>query len=225
MVVFYEDNHSYYNTKTGERLGSVTQFISEFKEPFKELEVATKYARKNGLDVDDVLAEWKQKRDDSTKMGTFVHKMFEDYINGATVEMDSEYPKCDTALEFITEYFVSGRLIPVATEIIVYGNGIAGQIDCIAKNPSGQHFILDWKTNKAIKKENTWQNLKEPFRSFDECEWNIYSLQLAIYKKLCREYDIKDCFIVHLKEEEFEIIPLNPKIEKALEPMLGLLDT
>ena len=114
MVVFYEDNHSYYNTKTGERLGSVTQFISEFKEPFKELEVATKYARKNGLDVDDVLAEWKQKRDDSTKMGTFVHKMFEDYINGATVEMDSEYPKCDTALEFITEYFVSGRLIPVA---------------------------------------------------------------------------------------------------------------
>ena len=204
-VVFYEDTHSYY--LDGEtKLTSITQYISRFKAPFDSDLIAGKYAKKHGLVKEDVLKEWKDKGEESCKVGTFVHSIFEDYINEKPLITNSEYPKCQIALLIIDELFKSKRLTPVETELIVYNSEYAGQIDCIAKNDKGEYFILDWKTNKEIKMSNKWQTMLGKYQNLDDCSFNHYSIQLDCYKNMCKEYDIKGCYIVHLDNDSYELI-------------------
>ena len=205
-VLFKESNHSY--TLDGKkRLTSITQYISKFKAIFDKDKISKNYAKKHGLKQKDVLAEWKRKADESCVMGTYVHNIFEDFIDGKERgDIDFiKYPKSKIALNVIEDLFVSERLTPVETELIVYNDKYAGQIDCIAKNEKGEYFILDWKTNKEIKQSNSWQSMKGLFKVYDDCNFNHYSIQLRAYQKMCKEYDIKDCFIVHIKENDYEV--------------------
>lgn len=203
-VSFCEKTHSYF---IGEkRLKSVTKYISEFKPKFDSELIASKYAEKHGLKKDYVLKMWKDKANMSCEMGTFIHSIFEDYILGNDVIIDEKYPKYKAALKFINDFFKSGRLIPIETEYIVYNNKLAGQVDCIAKNNKGDHFIFDWKTNEQIKFNNTWQKMIGKFNYLDDCNFNHYSIQLNKYKSMCNEYNIKSSYIVHLGLDDYEII-------------------
>ena len=203
-VVFYEDTHSYY--LGDKKLTSVTQYISKFKAPFDKDRISLAYAKKHNLTQEEVLNSWAKKGKDACDMGTFVHAMFEDYILKQPIKTNENYPKCDVARNIILDYFQSKRLTPVATELIVYNNNYAGQIDCIAKNEKGEHFILDWKTNSEIKMGNHWQSMSGDYSMFDDCSYNHYSIQLRCYQKMCKEYDIKNCYIVHLKDDNYEFI-------------------
>ena len=204
-VVFYEDTHTYYlNDK--KKLTSITKYVSKFKQPFDSDLIAGKYAKKHGLVKGDVLKDWAKKGKESCDSGTFVHSVFEDYINEKPLITKEEYPKSKVALLVIEELFKSKRLIPIETEMIVYNDKYAGQIDCIAKNKKGEHFILDWKTNKSIERENRWQRMTGKYDHLDDCNYNHYSIQLDCYKNMCTEYDIKGCYIVHLDNDSYEII-------------------
>jgi len=204
VVSFDEKKHVYrINDK---KLISVTEYISKYKTYFDSELIAGKYAKKHNLKKEDVLAIWKEKGEKSCIMGSFVHKIFEDYILGNEIEINEEYLKCNIAKKFIDDCFESGRLIPLETEYIVYNDELAGQIDCIVKNTKGDHFILDWKTNSDISYENRWQNMTGKYSHLEDCSFNHYSLQLGLYKQMCKEYEIKDCFIVHLKEDNYEFI-------------------
>ena len=203
-VIFYEENHSYF---LGEKkLRSITQYISDFKAPFDKERVSLAYAKKHNLTQKEVLESWEKKSKDACTMGTFVHAMFEDYILKKHIKTNENYVKCDIARNVILDYFQSKRLTPVETEYIVYNDNYAGQIDCIAKNEKGEYFILDWKTNSEIKMSNHWQSMKGIYKSFDDCSYNHYSIQLNAYRKMCNEYPIKGCFIVHLKEDGYDFI-------------------
>lgn len=206
-VIFNEDNHTYF--LGDKRLTSVTQYISKFKPVFDSDKIAGKYAKKNGLIKSDVLKMWKDKGLESMKMGTFIHKIFEDFILNIPIQVKDEYIKCNTAIKVISELFQSGRLEPVETEYIVYNDEYAGQIDCIAKNNKGEYFILDWKTNSEIKYENRWQKMLGEHSDLDDCSYNHYSIQLKMYQSMIKEYKIKDSFIVHLLEDTYEIIKIN----------------
>jgi len=205
-VVFKEEDHSY-TLDGNKKLTSITQYISKYKAFFDKDKISQQYAKKHGLKQEDVLSEWKRKADESCIMGTYVHNIFEDFIEGKERnDIDFEtYPKSKIALQIIDELFVSQRLTPVETELIVYTDEYAGQIDCIAKDDKGNHYILDWKTNKEIKQSNHWQSMKNKFNVYDDCNFNHYSIQLRAYQQMCKEYDIKDCFIVHIKESDYEI--------------------
>jgi hypothetical protein len=203
-VVFYEDTHTYYlDDKI--KLTSITKYISKFKSPYDSDKIATAYAKKNGLKKEDVLKIWKDKGDKSRNDGTFVHSIFEDYILGNHIQVNSN-PKCQVALLVIDELFKTKKLTPVETEFIVYNEKYAGQIDCIAKNNKGEYFIIDWKTNETIKTENRWQRMLGKYDYLDCCSFNHYSIQLDCYKNMCTEYDIKDCYIVHIDIDSYNII-------------------
>lgn len=209
-VKFDESTHTYW---LGEKkLTSVTSFVSKFKQPFEADIIAEKYAKKHNLKKEDVLSEWKKKGEESCEMGTFIHNIFENYILGNKINISEKYPKCNIALKIIDELFKSERLTPVETEFIVYNNELAGQIDCIAKNKNEEYFILDWKTNNEIRFNNRWQKMLYDFSDLDDCSFNHYSLQLNTYKKMCKDYDIKKCFIVHLKDDSYQIIPTNERL-------------
>lgn len=203
-VVFLEDSHSYF--LGDKRLKSITQYISKFKAPFDKERISLAYAKKHGLTKKEVLDAWDKKGKEACEMGTFVHAMFEDYILKQPIKTNENYVKCDVARNIIVDYFQSKRLTLVATELIVYNDNYAGQIDCIAKNEKGEHFILDWKTNSKIKMNNHWQKMNGNYDGYDDCSYNHYSIQLRCYQKMCKEYDIKNCYIVHLKDDSYEFI-------------------
>lgn len=206
-VIFNPINHTY--VKDGKILQGVTGLISKFKNPFdKELQ-AGKYAAKNGLIKEDVLFEWDVKGKVSRNQGTVIHKIFEDYINTGKISIQNLYTKEIQAVNFIKEFFETGRLIPVETEMIVYNDFIASQIDFIAKTPQGDYFIFDPKTNKGIEKNSYGKMMLPPFNHIPDASFYHYSIQTSIYKKLCTDYKIKKCFIVHIDDSKFTII--NPE--------------
>lgn len=202
-VAFYEDSHSYFLGK--KRLESITKYISRFKPFFDKEKISKAYAKKHGLKQEEVLADWDRKAKESCAMGTYIHSIFENYILGRTIETNN-YPKCEIALQIISDLFVSNRLKPIETEYIVYNNKYAGQVDCIAVNENKEYFILDWKTNSEIKKSNGWQDMTGEYDYLEDCNYNHYSIQLRAYQKMCKEYKIKDCYIVHLKDDSYELI-------------------
>jgi hypothetical protein len=203
-VCFNPENHTYF---IGDKqLTSVTTYLSQFKNKFDSELIATKYAKKNGLNKLDVLKEWKDKAELSAKNGTICHSIFENYILNDVIELPGIAPKEKVAKKFINDYFERGLLIPVETEMIVYDENLAGQIDCIAKNKSGEYFILDWKTNNKIDKTNYNKFMLGDYDIYPDANYYHYSLQLSLYRKMCKEYDIKNCFIIHLDIDNYEVI-------------------
>lgn len=205
-VCFDPVNHTY---KLGETyLKSVSGLIKKYKKPFDSDRIATAYALKHDLDKDEVLASWEKERQESANNGTGVHRIFEDYIlTGELKEDTAQFPKEKQAIEFIKDFFKTGRLIPIETELICYNEKLATQIDCISKNKKGEHFILDWKTNKRIDHISYKdQRMISPFTKYPDCNFYHYSLQVKLHKILCKEYDIKQSFIVHLLDYGYQVL-------------------
>lgn len=214
-IAFTTHDHVYIDTKTGKRLTSVTQLVSKYKSPFDKDKISKAYAKKHKMAQEEVLELWAEKADTAATMGTYLHKMFEDYIiDGIVPEPSGLYLKEETVKSFIEDLFIPNRLYPMETELIVYNDNYAGQIDCIAMDNQNRFYILDWKSNKKIDYANRWQTMLPPYDLYEDVNLFHYSLQLKIYKELCKEYDITDCYIVHIGEPEegYSIIPINNEI-------------
>tara|TARA_R110000782_G_scaffold252970_1_gene340931 strand:- start:695 stop:1135 length:441 start_codon:yes stop_codon:yes gene_type:complete len=99
-----------------------------------------------------------------------------------------------------------GKLIPVRAEVVVGDAewGVTGMIDQLFYNEKSKKLeIWDWKTNKAIKDKNKWQQFKEPLSHLDVCELNTYSLQLSFYKLIVERnttLELGDSYIVWFNE-------------------------
>lgn len=211
-VCFNPDKHTY---TLGDRLlTGVTTLISRYKNKFDADLIATNYALKHGLDKEELLAKWKKEGEISCENGTAVHQVFETYILSGKIQTTGNYEKEQQAVKFINDFFLTNRLTPVEAELIVYNEYIASQIDCIAKNSLNQYFILDWKTNKKIESNGYNKFMLTPFHLYPDACFYHYSLQVCLYKKLCKEYNIKDLFIVHINSYGYEII----KAENILLP-------
>lgn len=205
IIKFDEGTHTYWNGE--KKLQSVTSYISQFKQPFDKEKISFYYAKKHGLDQFEVLEEWERKGRESCEMGTAVHLVFEKYILGEGIVKTGDYPKEEIAEFVINDLFESERLIPVETEYIVYNDDLAGQVDCIAKNQKGEYFILDWKTNEEIKQQS-FKNKKmlKDYSDYPDCNFYHYKIQLDTYKSMCTEYKIKDSFIVHLDNDNYNLL-------------------
>lgn len=211
LVSFEEAGHIY---RMGDKiLTGVTTFIDRFREKFDKEEKATAYALKNDLNKDEVLAAWKYEKDYSVDQGHHVHKVLEDFFITGVLDEDIRFPKQVHAVQFIKDFFFTGRLIPVEVEGVVHNGVIASQIDLIAKNPAGEYFIFDWKTNKQIEMYSFRdRRMARPFSKYMDCNYYHYSLQVAIYNKLLTDYKIKDSYIVHFGTEKYDILKPAPII-------------
>lgn len=207
-VSFNAETHTY--MLGSKRLTGVTSIISKYKNKFDSELMATNFALKHGLDKDELLKEWEEKSRKSVECGTAVHKVFEDYCETGEIFFTGNYEKEKIAIKFIEEMFHTGRLTPVAAEMIVYNESIASQIDCIAKDKAGNNYILDWKTNSKIETNSYNKKMLAPFKSVPDASYFHYSMQLAFYKRLCNEYDITGSFIVHIDDNNYKLLWPSP---------------
>ena len=91
---FDEGPHVY--TLHGNKIPSVTTILGKYEQPFNAQEVATSYAKKNGMTPEYWLRQWKWKNKIATTTGTLVHEFGESlaYVAHGHPELITESCKC-----------------------------------------------------------------------------------------------------------------------------------
>lgn len=222
---FYESDHKYFwYDKPVKR--SVTQFVSEFFEPFDLQEISKNYALKNQLNQEDVINEWDRNKNISCVTGTIVHKFLEDYARGKVFDIDFSEAKHLNIEEDVKQrlsillpqaekfhYDTLNKLIPIQCEYTVgIDDIIAGNIDLLCWNVKEQEFqIWDYKNLKEMTVTNNYnQYAKFEFSGYKDCKLVHYSMQQNFYKVMLeRKLNIRigKCYLVHfcLTNSDYEI--------------------
>lgn len=218
-VRFDNSNHTY--VKNGKKLISVTTFISQFKNEFDSDYWSKKIAIKENKTQEKILSEWQLKAKKSCEIGTAIHKIFEDYIENKYsivfgeitfdfMDLEEEYLpmfilKSKVAIKFINDFFITGRLIAVYSEHIVYNDFLAGQVDLICKDKDDNYYILDFKTNDKIEINSFGKKLKGKLNEIPDSTFYHYCLQLSIYKQMFNK-KIKGLFLIHITDSKYAFI-------------------
>lgn len=207
-IVFNAADHSY-KSLNDDAIDwvSVTTLISHFKKPFDAKRVAEKVSKKKSskwFDIDPTIIQeiWKNEADRSTTLGTWYHNQREDDLCSlASLEREGV-----TIPVFQPSTLLGGKKIApnqklepgVYPEHMVYlkSAGICGQSDLV-EVVNGKVNIIDYKTNKEIKKESyvDWEGKSEkmqfPVDNLDDCHFYHYALQLSVYMYIILKHNPK----------------------------------
>lgn len=208
MIVFNADDHSY-KSLDDENIKwiSVTTLVSHFKKPFDAKKIAAKVSKnKNskwyGIDPVIIQQIWNNESERSIVLGSWYHDQREsDLCALASMEREGV-----TIPVFKPNEIKEGvktaplqKLEPgVYPEHMVYlrSAGICGQSDLV-EVVNGKVNIIDYKTNKEIKKESyvSWEGVSDklapPVDSLDDCNFYHYALQLSIYMYIILKHNPK----------------------------------
>ena len=171
---------------------------------------------------EDVKKKWLYKNHHATYEGSTLHDYIENYLSNKIKPEPKESPEglkfeeIDETYKVMRQHFhnfyedtvAKGKLIPVKSELVVGDRELmlCGMVDQLFWNERHQCLqIWDWKTNTRLNMKNNFGNkMKECLWMLDECEFNTYSLQLTIYKKIIeRNTNLKlgSCHLVWFNEE------------------------
>jgi hypothetical protein len=223
-IRFDAKDHSYISIDDSEKINwiSVTTLISHFKKSFDAKAVALKVTKNKkskwfGIDPKTIEEIWNNESDRATTLGTYYHNQREsDLCSLASIEREGI-----TIPIFNPSGETDGiRVAPlqkldpgVYPEHMVYlkSKGLCGQSDLV-EIVNGRVNIIDYKTNKEIKKESfkNWEGisekLKDPIKHLDDCNYNHYALQLSFYMYIILKHNSKllpgKIFIHHVVFEE-----------------------
>jgi len=232
-LYFDEDAHRYTidtekSPEYWQPVPSVTQFVSHYIPPFDAEKAAKKKAAYAGKTAEQILQEWDAKRAHACEMGTRVHANQEAMMLG---RQDFQQPADDreraimsAGWQAMTDLSAAGWQ-PLAAEKMVFSMEyrLAGTIDAIFQR-GREILIVDWKTNEAIHKKNNFgQHFLPPANSLEDCEFNKYTLQLNLYKRIL----LKDGYLLTMQEPQISLmlVHLTPTGYNALPvPDCGIAD-
>ena len=197
-VTFFDEPHKYF--VDGKELISVTTIIHKYQEEFNEEYWSNYKSEQFSIDQKEILRAWEFINKKGTIKGSAIH----DYAENLFQNKKYEYPKQLILNEFgfdpvqreyeITKKHVDRfykdshkKLIPIRTELVVYDREslIAGMLDMLFWNVKMKEFqIWDWKTNKDFTSEMKSRHLIGDLFMLEDCDLEIYSLQLDMYKKI-----------------------------------------
>lgn len=190
MINFTEQDHRYFSPiAPNQEWVSVTTLLHSCKESFDQIATAAKCSvRKPGkysnkwysIPPIDIINAWDGENKRATDLGSWYHKKQEDsWIGKATF-----CPWKDGVKQSLPQVITEGVYI----EFIVYLQSalLTGQVDKIEVK-DGILNINDYKTNKEIKRKGftNWEGISKklfkPVQHLEDCEFNIYALQLSLY--------------------------------------------
>jgi len=208
MIVFNAADHSY-KSIDDENINwiSVTTLVSHFKKPFDAKKIAEKVSKKKtskwyGIEPSIIQQIWNGEADRSTTLGTWYHNQREsDLCSLASIEREGVTVPVfkPTEVKEGVKVAPSQKLEPgVYPEHMVYlrSVGICGQSDLV-EVVNGKVNIIDYKTNKEIKKESfvnfegKSEKMNPPVDSLDDCNFYHYALQLSIYMYIILKHNPK----------------------------------
>jgi hypothetical protein len=197
-VTFYDEPHKYYAENN--ELISVTTLIHKYQEDFDEQYWSQYKGNQFNIKPSEVLRAWNFINKKGTIKGSAIH----DYAENLFQNKKFEYPKQTILNEFgfdpvweeyritkkhVDNFYndVQGKLIPIRTEFVVYDKEthIGGMVDILFYNVKAKEFqIWDWKTNKDFTSEMKSRHLLDELYLLEDCDLEIYSLQLELYKQI-----------------------------------------
>ena len=168
--------------------------------------------------VNEFLTSWNNIRDEACDHGSYVHEIMETSFYGNT-HFDLSNFGCPqicgdyTCIKGNYHLDLENGIYPefLMSYVTPEGLRIAGQADLIVKN-GNDISILDWKTNKEIKKRSFFNKAKKknvtmkfPLNNIEDCNYQHYTLQLSLYayilQQLNPEFNIKELKIVHIARD------------------------
>ena len=197
-VIFRAQNHKYESLDPNENINwiSVTSFIGMFKQKFDPVEMSIKSSKNKkskwyGIPPEQIQKYWAEEAERAVTAGTFYHDQREsdvtdlDTIERQGVAIPVFKPIYQDGIKHAPIQKLGEGIYP---EHFVYlkSAGICGQSDRVevVKNVVD---IIDYKTNKEIKKEGykSWEGITKkmlgPCSHLDDCNFNHYALQLSAY--------------------------------------------
>ena len=235
-VQLNESTHSYtWISKQGipmKNKTSMTSLLHHYTQPFDQEAEAEKYAKKYNLDKNEVLAKWKFSGKLSTTKGTAIHNYLEYLFSNvpepfmydvqAVIDqfgVDIIADKWEKLTQIAQEFhdMAITFLIPIACELKIADDetGIAGAVDLLAYHiPSRTIVIIDYKSNKEIRRENLYDKwMLPPLDHLADINHVHYSLQLSGYQYIIEKntnLKLRDThFLIWINEDndKAEIIP------------------
>ena len=212
-ITFYDNDHIYkidgdFSAKT-----SVTGLVNTVKEPFNEEKWAAIKGKELGFTSEQMKLVWKKNNQMATYQGSTLHNYIDNYYQNKVKPYNRDLAKAVLGdvlhdkmygnLKILVKQFnnfysdTSEYILPIKNEFVVGDLGdtrICGMLDMLAYNTLTEQFeIFDFKTNKKFAMKSDFEKkLLPPINNLDECEFNIYSLQLSLYKLFIQKYtDIK----------------------------------
>lgn len=207
-VIFQAENHSYKSIDPADKIEwiSATTFIGLFKDKFDAEKIAQKVSKNKkskwyGMTPEEIQEAWSSEGKRATDLGTWYHNQREEDITGIeTLEKYGIQLKIfKPIIENNIKYAPDQKLNPgVYPEHFVYlkSAGLCGQSDLVEVVNNEVH-ILDYKTNKEIRKESfkNWEGISQkmigPCSNLDDCNFNHYSLQLSTYMYIILKHNPK----------------------------------
>lgn len=213
-LLFLEEPHEYWNE--GVLMKSATTLLKNFfpfpREAAADAALAGRNPRyKDCTTREEVWELWEQK----AQLGTDLHQMCEDYLNGEFITIDT--PQQMVAFNYLRKK----KFEDVITEVKVVAKewGVAGMVDALVKI-DGKWWLYDWKTDKRVDMENSDRKFKKNMEEhefycpgilygFDNCNYNKYTFQLGIYRMILEtvyDIDIAGAVVVHFDEAKMKAV-------------------
>jgi hypothetical protein len=226
-VIFKSDGHIYETLnedleKDQIKWTSVTSFVGMFKPKF-DAEAQSKKSSKNKrskwykIPPKEILKIWDNESKRAIGLGNWYHDEREKrLLEFSTIERDGvEVPIIkpitdSNGIKIAPEQKLKDGVYP---EHFVYlkSSGLCGQADLVTI-VNGKINILDYKTNKEIKKKGftNWEGITSkmynPVSHLDDCNLKHYNLQLSLYVYIIKKHNPKlkvgDLKIQHVIFEE-----------------------
>jgi len=194
-VEFSKDTHTY--TIAGNPLQSVTRLLSSVMIPFESQKISYAMAKGDPGRQKEILEQWEEKRVSAENRGNWIHDNIESFV---------KFGNYDEKLQSVVS-----QMKPVLkegyrfySEAMVYSTEhmVAGQTDLVVQRQKSLNSVFDFydlKTNEAkgIQFDSIYRK-KDPHRHYnkfllppldhlEDCNYNIYSLQLSMYAHLAQE--------------------------------------
>jgi hypothetical protein len=234
-ITVYDDKHSYKIDGQPSAKVSVTGLVNTVKEPFEEDKWATIKAKEMGISPEEMKLLWKKNNQMATYQGSTLHDYIDNFyqnkvkpynrnlaeaILGPTLH-EMMYKNLKVLVKQFMHFYNDTKdyILPVKNEFVVgdlEDTKICGMLDMLVYNTETEKYeIFDFKTNKRFSMASEFEKqLQPPLQHLDECEFNIYSLQLSLYKMFIQKYakiDIDKLKVVwfSINNENYKIIELN----------------
>lgn len=226
----YDDTlHSY--AHSGVPLIAVTKVVSALKYPFDlHGSILRRCADRDGKSTEEMQAEWNLKGEIGRVRGNEVHYYVECVVNNVSDPLHSLNQRRPEMVAFDAFWVAFQKFKPKLYKVEwVVGDvdlGVAGRIDMVFEitvDGEVMYVIFDWKTGK-FETSSIYGCLKLPFDTLDECQLNLYSLQISLYHLILdrnTDLNLKHGYLVHLKDDGSYQLYMARDYRSGLEKWLG----
>lgn len=193
MITFSEQGHKYQSILPDNiRWVSITSLVGAFKEVFPREErlrscstrvpTPKKPNKWYKMPVEDIARMWDEEGARSIELGKWYHNLQEQQL----LLQDNVYaPIWQGDKKIAPEQRLQDGIYPEHLLYLV-SEGVCGQSDKVIVE-NGLVHVHDYKTNKELARrsykdyQGTYKKMQPPLTHIEECDYNIYSLQLSMY--------------------------------------------